>query len=291
VGVARRSLREDPCARTVRRAAAGVLAAGLALAAAPDAGAVDRETCFSSAESAQTLRKAGHLRDARDKLTVCANATCPASVQNDCTNWAREVDAALPTIVVQAHDAKGNDLTDVRVVVDGKTFATRLDGKPIAVDPGSHALRIERAGATPVERSLVAVQGQKERVIDAELDVAVDHPAQTPTSRPIPLPVWILGGVGAAALVTTGVFWVWGRSDYSSLQGSCGESCNPSQVSPVRTKLVVGDVALGVGVVSLGLAAWFYFTRKTESPPAAEGAELFVTPAPGGAVAGVGAPF
>jgi hypothetical protein len=275
---------------TARSRSLALAIASTALVQVSSARGADREACFSSAESAQQLRKSGHLRDARDRLNVCAQPGCPASVQSDCVTWLAQVGNDLPTIIVQAHDASGNDLSDVRVLVDGVTAASRLEGKPIEIDPGRHELRIEREGVSAVSRSLVAVAGQKGRVIDVELDRAAHHETPAGVSR-LSVPVLVLGGVGAAALVATGVFWVWGRSDYSNLQGSCSPSCNPSDVSGVRTKLIVGDVALGVGVVSLGLAAWLFFTHRQENPPPAPAAQLVVKPQPGGGLVGIGGRF
>jgi hypothetical protein len=264
------------------------------VAQASSAGAVDREACFSSAESAQQLRKAGHLRQARERLLVCEQQGCPASVQSDCVTWLAQVGSDLPSIVVQVHDATGNDLTDVNVLIDGVSAATRLEGKPIDIDPGPHELRLERAGMPTVQRSIVAVVGQKARIVEVQLEPSGAPHEEAPSgNRPIPLVAMVLGGVGAAALVATGVFWAWGRVDYGNLQGSCSPTCNPSDVSGVRTKLVVGDVALGVGVVSLGVAAWLFFTRKEEAAPAAvtPDAQLLVHAAPGGGLLGLGGHF
>jgi hypothetical protein len=245
-----------------RRLAAALLVLSATVLAPARAGAVDRETCFSSAETAQKLRAQGHLRDARERLLTCAQKECPTAVQSDCSTWLAQVEADLPSIVVQAHDAQGNDLPDVQVTVDGTRVADRLDGRPIPLDPGPHALRLERSGSQPVDRSIVLVEGQKERAVEATLE-PIAAPPESTASPPaaIPTPVWILGAVGAAALVSTAVFWVWGRSEFSSLQNSCAPHCDPSSVSPARTKLVAGDVSLGVAAVALGVGGWLYFTR------------------------------
>lgn len=264
------------------------------LTSASPARAANREACFSAAESAQKLRAQGQLREARERLLVCAQTGCPAAVQADCTTWLTEVNAQLPSVVVQARDAAGADLSDVRVLVDGVPVADQLDGRPIELDPGRHVLRLEHAGAVPVERSLVLVEGQKARAVEAQM---VPPPSETASPRlpgkSIPVSVLALGGVGALGLVSTAVFWVWGRSEYSGLQSSCSPACNPSSVAPVRTKLVVGDVSLGVAIVALGVGAGlFYLGRGHDAPSATvQSAELLVQPQPGGGVIGVGGRF
>jgi hypothetical protein len=215
-------------------------------------------------------------------------------VQSDCGAWLAEVRAEVPSIVVQAHDSQGNDLSDVRVLIDGTTVATQLDGRPIELDPGSHALRLERDGSVPVDRSLLLIASQKARIVEAQMvPAARTAPVGSPSLwRSLPVPVLALGGVGAAGLVSTAVFWAWGRADYSSLRSECSPACDPSRVSAVRTKLVVGDASLGVAVVALGVGTVLYLTRAHEAATTqARGAELLVQPHPGGAIVAVGGGF
>jgi hypothetical protein len=268
-----------------RRFALATVLGATALASPGRAGAVDREACFSSAESAQQLRAQDKLRKARDALLVCAQNDCPPTVQKDCVKWLGEVKDALPTVVVSAHDAQGGDLADVIVSVDGTRVADKIDGRPIEVDPGSRVLRFERAGSKPVERSIVAVAGQRLREISVELDTGASPqgPEKEGASSPIPLLSIVLGAAGVVALGSMTYFWISGRSDFSTLEGSCKPSCDPASVDPVRTKLIVGDVSLGVAVVSLGLATWFYL-RPPSSTPAASTASVAVAPSPHGAL-------
>lgn len=279
-----------------RGAALAVVLASSAseLAAAPQARATDRETCFSTAESAQKLRARGRLREARERLLVCAQAGCPATVQSDCATWLSEVTGEVPSIVVQARDAQGNDVADVRVLVDGVTVADHLDGRPIDLDPGSHVLRLERDGSAPVDCSLLLVASEKARVVEAQMVPADTAAASSSPSfwKTIPVPALVLGGVGAAGLVSTAVFWTWGRVDYSSLLGSCSPACDPSRVSAVRAKLVVGDASLGVAVVAVGVGAWLYLTRGRDAAPLpARSADVLVQAQPGGGVVAVGGTF
>jgi hypothetical protein len=277
-----------------RGAALALTLAGAALVS-PPARAADREACFSAAESAQKLRTQGRLRAARERLLVCVQTGCPSAVQSDCATWLGEVSGEVPSIVVEAHDAHGNDVADVRVLVDGTTVADRLDGRPIELDPGSHVLRLERDGSAPVDRSLLLVASQKARVVEAQmLPVGPAAGASSPGFwKNVPTPVLVLGGVGAAGLVSTAVFWAWGRADYSSLRSSCSPACSPSSVSAVRTKLVVGDASLGVAAVALGVGAWLFLTRRHETAwaPRVPSTELLVQAQPGGGIVAVGGRF
>jgi hypothetical protein len=57
----------------------------------------------------------------------------------------------------------------------------------------------------------------------------------------------VLGAAGVAAFVVFGVAAGLGASEYADLEGSCAPRCTEEQTSPVDTKLLVADVALGVG--------------------------------------------
>src|SRR5260370_33051805 len=115
------------------------------------AGAEDEKHArISASDQGQQLRDDGKYRLARDAFARCARETCPVPVRQDCVHWLLEVDQSSATIVVNAKDEKGNDLADVAVAVDGTSLVTKLDGKPLTVDPGEHTLRFEPPGFPPV---------------------------------------------------------------------------------------------------------------------------------------------
>src|SRR5262249_17237694 len=124
------------------------------------------ERCADAAEHAQLARAAGHLVEARADLLVCASTSCPAVVRRDCPDWYAAVDRALPPIIVVARDAAGADVAVVRVSIDG-TRVARADGRAIPLDPGHHHLEVESDAGVVVTREIVAIEGEKERRIDA----------------------------------------------------------------------------------------------------------------------------
>src|SRR5580700_6433528 len=82
-----------------------------------------KQECVAANDAAQDLRQSGKLRQAREKLAVCAAASCPGIVRDDCTQRLAEVDSAMPHIVFSARDPAGNDLVDVKVTIDGAPLA------------------------------------------------------------------------------------------------------------------------------------------------------------------------
>ena len=128
-------------------------------------------------------------------------------------------------------------------------------------------------------------------------------PAQNAGTEPAPPPgrtaaaavptgVWVFGGLAVVAFGTEAFFGISGLSQRSSLYSQpCAKTatCNPDDVTSVRTKFTVADIGLGVGLVSAGLAAYLYFTRgsASASPKADDShtSRFDVAPTPGGAAA------
>lgn len=233
------------------------------------------DTCANAAEESQALRRDGKLTQARRALMTCSRAECPTFVRKDCTGWLADVERILPSVVVRAVDAKGKDLTKVRVLVDGVVIAESLDGRAINVDPGAHEITYETEGSTPVTDKVLIRQGETNRLLTATFAVAAPAtPAaiapppkerDTPEKKSsVPLTSWILGGTG---LVLGGVgiaMWASGKSDHSSLESGCAvtRSCAQSDVDSAQTKLLVGDIAIGAGLVAIGAAVVLALVSK-----------------------------
>lgn len=119
--------------------------------------------CLSASESSLSLRNQHKLRDARASLLICAAPSCPADVRAECARRVSEVNAAIPTIVFEAKDLVGNDLSAVKVSIDGQPLAERLEGAALSIDPGVHAFTFETAGQPTVQKQLVIREGEKDR--------------------------------------------------------------------------------------------------------------------------------
>ncbi len=90
----------------------------------------------ASAEDGETARKAGELLRARELFAQCAARECPAMLRRDCSSWLEDAERQVPSIVLGARDAQGNDVVDARASLDGLLVREHLDGNPIALDPG-----------------------------------------------------------------------------------------------------------------------------------------------------------
>ncbi|WP_437581526.1 hypothetical protein [Sorangium sp. So ce887] len=98
-------------------------------------------------------------------------------------------------------------------------------------------------------------------------------PAAPPPAEPaVPGLVWASGAVGAAGLAVFAVAGALSLSAEADLRATCAPRCAADEVRAIRVQHAVADIGLGVGVVGLGAAAWFYATRPAAARPPKAGA-------------------
>lgn len=245
--------------RRLMRAALLFLLLCLPSAASGQTATSEKEVCRLAAEDGQQLRDDGRYKEARQKFLVCAREVCPGAIRDDCSAWLVSLQSTEPTVVFAARDAAGKDLSDVRVYVDGARIAERLDGKPVLLDPGEHRIRYEAQGLSPVEERLVVHAGEKSRLVRAQFPPSSKPPSPS-EKKPIPPLVWILGGVsvvGLSAGTYLGVRTLSERSDYDR----CKPLCDAGDVDASKSRAIVTDALLGIGLLSLGGATLLFLNR------------------------------
>ncbi len=264
-----------------------------ARAAEPD----EKTQCIGASDEGQQLRDDGYYKRARESFARCSRMTCPAIVRQECAQWLVDLEARAPTVVFDAKDDKGNDLVNVKVTVDDTVLTDKLDGLPTAIDGGAHVLRFESDGFAPVEERVVLVAGEKNRVVQVRF---VASPATSPPPPPepnamaeaaplsrVPSAAWIFAGLAVASFASETYFGLSGLGQYNRDTGtgpnSCAGHCPASEKSSIQTQFAIADVSLGVGVVSAGLAVYFFLRpRPSATPPATA---IDVSGRPGGGVA------
>ncbi len=286
----------------------GGLALALCLASTPASADVTKDQCIDANGRAQHLRTDGKLLEARELLRTCANPACPAIVRSDCTKRLDELANAQPTIAFEAKDGAGADVVAVKVTMDGKLLADKLDGTPLQVDPGQHVFTFEMAGQPPVTRTLVLTEGERGR-----REPIVLGPAPAPVPAPTPLPTTpgptvpepppasgggmgtqkvlglAAGGLGVAGLVVGGVFGAMTLSEKSQQQSACGSPCSPANhtqaVNDHSTGMTDGTIST-VGFIAGGAllvgGAVLFFTAHPSSQQPATGVLFTPSVGPGG---------
>jgi hypothetical protein len=280
----------------------GVFLLGLTLALVSSAASADdKDDCFNAAEQAQKLKTDKKLSQARPALITCSRDVCPQQVRADCVKWLGEVDRDMSTVVVRARDANGHDVIDVKVFVDGELLLSKLQGTAVAVDPGQHKVRYEFPSGKTVEEDVLIAEGEKNRVLRAELQEGAGASTAVSTTTtgaatqsqvgsaetsskggPGAAP-WIIGGVGLAAL---GVFIGLEadiQSTYSGLKNTCAPSCDPGKVSALQTEIDVAGVMFGVAIAGVVTSAtWLIFSAVTRHSKSSTTGAFGVAPVVGG---------
>ena len=253
------------------------------------------DACISAFESAQVERDQGRLTRSRELLLRCSGEPCPTVIRQDCREWLFELEPRVPTAVLRARLGDGSDLSDVRVFVDGELLVSKLDGRPIRLDPGERVLRWEHAGYEPVETRIIVREGEKNRFVSAvfkaaegdsgagsepsdegrgEPDDAREEPRQVPASA------WIAGGVGVAGLGTFTILGLSVQSREDDFESTCAPDCTPTRVQALERDALIANVALGIGLAGFAIATWVLVSSGSE--PSQAGVALEVAVRPGG---------
>jgi hypothetical protein len=266
-------------------AAIGCAVAALTLSTLDAAGAgPGKAQCVAANESAQDLRRDGKLHQARIQLATCLSTSCPRPVREDCAQQLAELEAAMPTVVFVVHDPAGDDVSAVRVSVDGAPLADQPDGDAVALDPGEHRFELEAAGFRSTHVTVVLREGEKKRRLAITLErlasaPAASEPTDAPASEATPAPRsreattgtpgaaqrttgLVLGAVGLAAGLAGGVFGILAKTTYDRSVSECSVAPCSSRAANDRKaafgQATVSDVAFVAGgaLVATGLVLY-----------------------------------
>ncbi len=213
--------------------------AALVLVATTGRAAPTKEQCIDANSNAQQLRRESKLESARQALLTCSDPSCPVMVRSDCTARLDEVQKAQPTLVLDVKSRGGDDMTDVKVTVDGGPFTAKLDGTAVPMDPGQHTFTFEAPGFEAVTKTLVLKETEKdrrERVVLRKTPKVVpevptgplpDEPLAAEPTHGLGTQRWLaigVGVVGVAGIAVGSVFGLKASSDWSAQQSACGSS-------------------------------------------------------------------
>jgi hypothetical protein len=265
-----------------------------------------KEQCISANESAQDLRRAGHMREARTQLMMCVADTCPGPVREDCATRISEIDAATPSVIFEVRDESDKDLSAVRVTMDGHPLLDKLDGTATRLDTGPHKFEFTADGFRTETRDLVLREGDKNRrerivlVAPTAAPPSTEAPAAPQETAPAPAPPGAeahpagggdgstqrmigltLGGVGGVGVVVGAIFGIVAKSTFDHAHNSeCGpaanysdsRTCSPQGASDVQSaygQATVSTVAFIAGAALLAGGASLYLTAPRGAPAVA----------------------
>jgi hypothetical protein len=160
----------------------------------------------------------------------------------------------IASVVVRATDARGTDVLNVRVTMDGALLMHRLDGLAAPVDPGVHRFVFERDGSTTVTQDVTIREGEKARTIAVTLPDPPTPKREAPVreSKPLfPTSSLVLGGLGVVGVGTFVVYHLSAKSDLDAMRSECAPRCPADGVDTLDRKILVSNIALGAGATAL----------------------------------------
>jgi hypothetical protein len=239
-----------------------------------------KAACVEAHVAAQEQRQSGKLVEAVQSLDACSTDLCPPLVQRDCVAWAEAWPNEIPSIVISARDAEGNELSEGEVFVNDARIPDALSGRTLPLNPGPHRIRLELRDGARLETSVVLRVDERARVVSMAPPKSKEQPSTFPHAA-----VWI--PITAVATIGTGLFAAFaavGKGQESDLE-MCAPNCVPEDVAEMRRIYVAADVSLGVGAAGVvSLALYFAIgSAVSETPPATavvvpseRGAELLI---------------
>ena len=263
------------CSVSVGRGASAADARTTPASAAQEAGASgpSRTACLDAHRNAQELRKESKLLESQEQLLICSSETCPGAIITDCGKWLNEMEQLTPSLVFEVR-VDGKDTSLAQVELDGRPVSDW--SQAVKINPGRHDVRVTLDGFDPYSANVLTPEGQRLKMVSAEFkSKPIEAPVRSPPppakvyTRPTPTSTYLLLGLGVLGAGGFATFAAIGKTKQNQLDNDCARlmPCTDSDLKPMKTMYLVGDLAAGVGAAALLGAAVVYLTRPTVEAP------------------------
>lgn len=253
---------------------------------------------------AECEEQLGHFASARRAWLDLKRALITAPPDAKYEGWDSDAEGSaarlkprVATFVVDVYvkspegEALANDKSGVEIFVNGESVGTTLVGTPLERDPGPYRIRAQLADADPVEQVVALSAGDNPHVTvrltvhaqpKDDPGIVEDHPERR-------IAGWIVAGVGAAALVGSGVTFLLRQDALGEVDDRCPshQGCPEdlrSTVDTGKTMSTLTSVLLPIGVVGVAGGLALVLTSASSSPtePAKGARAVRVAPTLGG---------
>jgi hypothetical protein len=194
--------------------------------------------------------------------------------------------ARIPKLVIE----RGAGANAAAIELDGVAVGDSSVGVEVPLDPGPHAVTAKAPNRKPFEAS-VTLKEEDTTHLEVKLEEIPQEsfstgsgapPPEKPPSKVVP---FVIGGVGVASLIGSGVLFGLRQKTLSDLEDACGpdgKHCPQSKQSSyddLKFYHYGAEVTLGVGIAALGTAgALLFFQRKKKEPAPDTSAHLMLIP-------------
>jgi hypothetical protein len=242
---------------------------------------VRKNECLLAYADAQEQRMRGALLAAREQLLQCSSNECPRPIEHDCSEWLREVEGDLSSVVFAVSDEGGHDLPSAIVQVNGKPLSDLSEGRAQLLDPGSYDYSVEAPGFLRLDGTLVMRQSEKNRIVRVQLErLGAPQPtaaavallsAAGPSDSSFHVPTASIV-LGATALVGMAGFAYFGLRGHARRDDAerCTSDC-AALIDSGKRDYIVADISLAAAVAAAGTAlAIALLDQHAASPPTQE---------------------
>ncbi|HSO38316.1 MAG TPA: PEGA domain-containing protein [Labilithrix sp.] len=214
--------------------------------------------------------------------------------QDAATRLQPKVATVFVDVVVKSPAGEGpaNDRSGVEIFINGESVGTNLVGTPLERDPGNYRVRVAAPYATPVEQEVALTAGDAKHVTLRLVQTPPEKVATTPgegsdvivdTGKGKRTAGIVLIGVGAAALIGSGITFLIRNGAESDLDAQCPghQGCSPALKDTVdkgELMSTLTTILFPVGLVAAGAGVGLYVWGTNSREPAPTSGSLKVTP-------------
>jgi len=201
--------------------------------------------------------------------------------KNEVDSAVTRLRAGIPKLLIQ----RGPGAEAAEIQLDGVSLGASSVGVSVPLDPGPHSVNAKAPGFLAFSQT-VTVAENEQKTVDVELTAEPQPEAPSPNgsvTEPVDLNgklhprlvPYVIGGVGIASLIGSGVLFALRQSTLSDLEDKCGpdrKSCPSSaraEVDNLKLYNTTAQVALGLGVVGVGAAVTLLLLQNKQSPTTA----------------------
>lgn len=184
--------------------------------------------------------------------------------------------ASIPKLII----LRGAGAAAAEIQLDGVALGQSSVGVPVPLDPGPHAVSAKAPLALPFSQTVTLAENDQISVEVAltpepapEASEQGSATGSATTDRPNRrLTAYVIGGVGVASLVTSGVLFGLRQSTLSDLESKCGPerrcpSAAANEYSNLKIYNVTAQIALGVGLAGVGTAVTLLVLQRKAAAP------------------------
>lgn len=211
---------------------------------------------------------------------------------------ARRLDASLSRLTLQVPQA--NLVPGFELLLNGNIVASALYGISFPVDPGQHEITARAPGRQPWSGTVEVRANADQRSVQIPVLMEAEEPQGGPGAAPAPtgstypsamgigvgsetssrsishselIPVYLLGGVGVAAIGVGVIFGLRASSLDDDAKQGCPSDCYTRSAADdneaARTSALVANISYGVGAAAVLTSAYLYFTAGSSAASSA----------------------